>query len=336
MKVLVTGAAGFIGFHVTKKLYEMGHEVVAFDNLNEYYDVQLKISRLKELGFDQGSFDLNSTVVRNDRLSFIRGDLENYELLSEIFLDYSFDRVIHMAAQAGVRYSIEAPFSYVRSNLVGFANILEACRHFRVQHLVYASSSSIYGNINDVPFKESQKTDKPISLYAATKKSNELLAHAYSTLYQIQTTGLRFFTVYGPWGRPDMAPMLFASAIADNKPINVFNEGEMQRDFTYIDDVVHGIVKTMDYRNKDKIPFRIFNIGNSSPIHLMDFIKLMEKSMGRKAALNMMPMQPGDVKITYASTENLKKATGYSPNTSLRDGIITFVAWYKKYYNLKD
>lgn len=335
MKILVTGAAGFIGFHLTKKLKELGHSIIALDNLNAYYDVGLKMSRLQQLGFPQKAFEQDQLVRLDDSLAFIKGNLEDYELLSTLFSAHAFDVVVNMAAQAGVRYSIESPFSYIQTNLVGFANVLEACRHHNIKHLVYASSSSIYGNNTEIPFKETQKTDKPISLYAATKKSNELLAHSYSTLYGFQTTGLRFFTVYGPWGRPDMAPMLFASAIAENQPIKVFNNGEMQRDFTYIDDVVEGIVRVVQYKNPEKVPNKIFNIGNSQPIQLMEFIALMEKNMNRKAALQMMPMQPGDVKVTYASTESLKQATDYSPTTSLSDGIIKFVDWYKKYYGIQ-
>ena len=335
MKILVTGAAGFIGFHLTQRLVGMGHEVIGLDNLNTYYDVNLKYARLRELGFTQSEFNYGEIVVKDKNLGFIKCNLEDYEVLSAFFKKNKFDVIMHLAAQAGVRYSIESPFSYVQSNLVGFSNILELCRHHGVGHLIFASSSSVYGDNLDVPFKEDQKTDQQVSLYAATKKSNEVMAHAYSHLYGFQTTGLRFFTVYGPWGRPDMAPMLFAEAISKGNPIKVFNNGEMQRDFTYIDDIIEGLVKMLNHKRGEDLKHEVFNIGNASPIQLMDFITTMENELGEKALLQMMPMQPGDVKITYADTGKLEKAVAYRPTTSLQEGLCAFVKWYKDYHNFE-
>lgn len=334
MRILVTGVAGFIGFHLTKTLCELGHKVVGVDNINDYYDTKLKYNRLKEIGFDQFVVDGNNLIQskKYENLQFIKLDIVNLDRLQDLFSRNSFTQVIHLAAQAGVRYSIENPSTYIQSNLVGFGNILEMCRHFKVAHLLFASSSSVYGNSNDVPFSEDQNVDQPVSLYAATKKSNELMAYTYSHLYKFQLTGLRFFTVYGPWGRPDMAPMLFASAITQNKPINVFNKGNMLRDFTYIDDIIKGIIGCLSYENTKKPSYEIFNIGNSKPINLMDFISYMEEELQVRAEMNMMPMQAGDVKVTYADTNKLKKEIGYSPSTNLKKGLHEFVKWYKSYY----
>lgn len=333
MKILATGAAGFIGFHLTKKLLELGHEVVGIDNVNDYYDVNLKYGRLRELGIEFSSLEDGVTYFGEKGLEFLKCDLEDYSFLSELFRSKQFETVVHLAAQAGVRYSIESPFSYVKSNLVGFANILELCRHHSIQHLVYASSSSVYGDSTDIPFKESQRTDSPVSLYAATKKSNEVLAHAYSHLYGFRTSGLRFFTVYGPWGRPDMAPILFADAISKGETIKVFNQGNMKRDFTFVDDIVEGIIGVTTVKKRDSL-YEVYNIGNSKPVDLMEFIKEMERQLGKKAKLKMMPMQAGDVKLTYADTSKLADEVDYKPNTSLGVGLRTFVSWHQSYYNV--
>ena len=333
MKILVTGTAGFIGFHITKRLAEQGNEVVGLDNLNNYYDVNLKLARLKALGFEQVDFEYGKTIKNEEALSFVKCDLTDYESLNKLFSEFNFDAVIHLAAQAGVRYSIESPFSYVQSNLLGFSNILELCRHHKINHLIYASSSSVYGDSTDIPFREGQKTDSPVSLYAATKKSNEVMAYAYSHLYGFKATGLRFFTVYGPWGRPDMAPILFAEAIRKGETIKVFNNGEMQRDFTFIDDIVEGILGVLCSKNQNS-NHEVFNIGNSKPVDLMKFIEEMENQMDKKANLKMMPMQPGDVKMTFADTTKLADSIDYHPNTSLEEGLRTFVAWFKNYNQL--
>ncbi|MFS4466243.1 NAD-dependent epimerase/dehydratase family protein [Maribacter sp. 2210JD10-5] len=336
MKILVTGTAGFIGFHFTKKLIQLGHEVVGLDNINDYYDITLKYSRLKNLGLKKKEITSERLVKSKtyDNFQFIKLDLINNEGLVQLFNKEKFTVVAHLAAQAGVRYSIDHPSSYIASNLVGFGNILECCRKYRIDHLVYASSSSVYGDSKKTPFSEEDKVDHPVSLYAATKKSNELLAHAYSHLYKFQATGLRFFTVYGPWGRPDMAPMLFAKAITQNEPIKVFNHGEMQRDFTYIDDVVEGMVKTIGYKNKKKTKHQIFNIGNSKPVDLLKFIEIMEDALGHSAEKIMMPMQLGDVKTTYADTSKLRNETGYESKTDLKKGVNEFVKWYRSYYKI--
>ena len=331
MKILVTGTAGFIGFHLTKRLLEMGHEVVGIDNVNDYYDVNLKYGRLRELGIEFSELEDRVTYFGNKELEFIKCDLEDYSFLSELFTRKNFETVVHLAAQAGVRYSIESPFSYVKSNLVGFSNILELCRHHGIGHLVYASSSSVYGDSTDIPFKESHRTDSPVSLYAATKKSNEVLAHAYSQLYGFRTSGLRFFTVYGPWGRPDMAPILFANAISKGETIKVFNKGDMKRDFTFVDDIVEGIVGITAVEKRESL-YEVYNIGNSKPVDLMEFIKEMERQLGKKAKLKMMPMQAGDVKLTYADTSKLSDEVDYKPNTPLGDGLRTFVSWHQSYY----
>ncbi|HEY9202199.1 MAG TPA: NAD-dependent epimerase [Gammaproteobacteria bacterium] len=333
MKILVTGAAGFIGMHLAKRLLERGDEVVGIDNLNDYYSVQLKHDRLKQLdGFEN--------------FRFIEMDIADREAMAKLFKDEKFNRVMNLAAQAGVRYSLQNPLAYVDSNLVGFANILEGCRHNKVEHLVYASSSSVYGANTDMPFSVHHNVDHPVSLYAATKKSGELMAHTYSHLYGLPTTGLRFFTVYGPWGRPDMSPSLFAGAILRGEAINVFNEGKMQRDFTYIDDIVEGVVRVIDKvaePNPDfetsepdpassYAPYRIYNIGNNEPVQLMEFIETIENAVGKKAEKNMMGMQDGDVVATYANIDALVEAVAFKPATQLKDGIQQFVDWYKTYH----
>lgn len=319
MKILVTGAAGFIGMHLSKRLLHRGDVVVGLDNINDYYPQELKYARLKELECEEN-------------FKFIKGDIANREMLPELFAAEKFDVVVNLAAQAGVRYSIENPFAYIDANLVGFANILECCRHYPVKHLVYASSSSVYGGNTKTPFSEDDKVDNPVSLYAATKKANELMASCYSKLYAIPATGLRFFTVYGPWGRPDMAPMLFAKAISNGQPIKVFNNGDMMRDFTYVDDIVEGIVRVVDNapaEDADKRRAAVYNIGCSNPVKLMDFISTIENAIGRPAEKIMLPMQPGDVYQTYADTSKLEKVMGYKPTTTLKEGIGEFIKWYK-------
>ncbi|MCB4807489.1 NAD-dependent epimerase [Tamlana sp. 62-3] len=341
MKVLVTGAAGFIGFHVVSKLLNAGHFVVGFDNLNKYYSTQLKYDRLAQTGILKHKV-LNNVEVQSETYSnyfFIKMDLCQKEAVVQLFETHKFDIVIHLAAQAGVRYSIQNPEIYLKSNVDGFLNILEACRQNPVKHLVYASSSSVYGNHKKVPFSVKHKVDTPISLYAATKKSNELMAHTYSHLFKIPTTGLRFFTVYGPWGRPDMAPSLFTDAIINNKPIKIFNNGKMKRDFTYVDDIVKGIIGISKHppvaKNK-KPPYVLHNVGNSKPIKLMAFIKALENNLNIKAKKMFLPMQPGDVKRTFANVTSLKKAIGYKPTTSLNDGVKAFVDWYVDYFAEKN
>ena len=331
MKILVTGTAGFIGYHLAKKLLELGHEVVGYDNINDYYDTNLKYARLSELGIKKDQIKENELVqsLSYPKHKFIKANLEDSETLNKLFKTEKFDAICNLAAQAGVRYSIENPHAYISSNVVGFMNILEACRNYDVKNLSYASSSSVYGLNKSQPFKTTDMTDTPVSLYAATKKSNELMAHTYSHLYNIQTTGLRFFTVYGPWGRPDMAPMLFTDAILNNSAIKVFNNGDMSRDFTYIDDIVDGIVKVIE---KPSLNFDIYNIGNNSPIQLLDFIETLEKSIGKKAERNFLPMQEGDVVSTYADVIGLINNFNYKPDTKLADGIEQFVKWYKEFY----
>ncbi len=309
MKVLVTGAAGFIGFHFVKRLLDRGDEVVGIDNLNDYYPVVLKEARLAQL----------------PPFRFLRMDIADRQALPALFESERFDAVVHLAAQAGVRYSIENPWAYVDSNLVGFMNILECCRHYPVRHLVYASSSSVYGGNEKTPFSEEDKVDNPVSLYAATKKSNELMAGCYCRLYGMKATGLRFFTVYGPWGRPDMSPMLFASAIRAGRPIKVFNNGDMMRDFTYVDDIVEGVVRVLD---KAPAQHEVYNIGCSRPVRLMDFISEMESALGCEAEKIMLPMQPGDVYQTYADTSKLERDMGYKPSVTLHEGIARFIDWY--------
>ena len=314
MKVLVTGVAGFIGMHCTRRLLARGDEVVGVDNLSPYYCVELKRARLKQL--------------EQRALRFHELDISGAAPLTALFEREKPQAVLHLAAQAGVRYSLVNPASYVQSNLVGFANVLDACRAFPPRHLVFASSSSVYGNNAKLPWSETDNVDHPISLYAATKKANELSAHAYSHLYGLQTTGLRYFTVYGPWGRPDMSAMLFAQAILDGKPIQVFNHGDMQRDFTYIDDIVEGTLRVLD----QPAPYAIYNIGNHTPVGLLDYIAALERAFGAKAKLEMKPMQPGDVKATYADTRALAKAVGFAPSTPLASGLARFAEWFRSYY----
>jgi len=335
VKILVTGAAGFIGMHVTERLLARGDEVVGIDNLNDYYDVSLKEARLARL--------TPSAAFRFRRL-----DVADREGIADLFRREAPQRVIHLAAQAGVRYSLKNPHAYVDSNLVGFVNVLEGCRHVNVEHLVYASSSSVYGGNTKLPFSEHDNVDHPVSLYAATKKANELMAHTYSHLYGLPTTGLRFFTVYGPWGRPDMALFLFTKAILEGRPIEVFNHGRMQRDFTYIDDIVEGVVRVTDRPPTanaafDKsepdpaaswAPYRVFNIGNHRPVELMTYIETLEAALGRCAEKVFLPLQDGDVPATSADTSRLRSETGFAPNTSVEDGITRFVAWYRHYYGI--
>lgn len=332
MKFLVTGAAGFIGFHACKRLLQAGHEVVGLDNMNDYYDVNLKQARLD--------------LLQSPLFSFHKIDLADRVRMEQLFVAEKFDRVIHLAAQAGVRYSLENPHAYADSNLLGFLNILEGCRHNHVEHLLYASSSSVYGLNRKMPFSTDDSVDHPVSLYAATKKANELMAHTYSHLYGIPTTGLRFFTVYGPWGRPDMALFKFTKAMLEGKSIDVYNYGKMKRDFTYIDDIVEAIIRLQDILpNKDNewsvesgspatssAPYRVYNIGNSSPVELMDYITALEEALGMEAEKNMMPMQPGDVIETSADTAALYNAIDFKPETTVKKGVESFVNWYKKYY----
>jgi UDP-glucuronate 4-epimerase len=335
MKILVTGAAGFIGMTTTLRLLDRGDQVVGLDNLNDYYDVSLKQSRLDRL-----------TPHANFR--FVKCDVADREGVATLFAAEKFDRVIHLAAQAGVRYSLQNPHAYIDSNVVGFMNILEACRHNQVGHLVYASSSSVYGGNTRMPFSEHDSVDHPVSMYAATKKANELMAHTYSHLFGLPTTGLRFFTVYGPWGRPDMALFLFTKAILEGRAIDVFNHGNMQRDFTYVDDIVEGVVRVLDRpatasASYDPLvadpatsnaPYRVFNIGNNNPVPLLDFIGCIEEALGRKAEKNLLPLQDGDVPATYANTDALRYWVGFVPATPVKDGIARFVKWYREYYKL--
>lgn len=336
-KILVTGAAGFIGFHLSKKLLELNFIVVGLDNINDYYDVGLKYGRLQELGIQQqeASIFLNKTTSTEfgDQLSFIRMNLEDQKALPELFQNEKFDLVCNLAAQAGVRYSLENPKAYIESNINGFLNLLECCRHNNVSKLVYASSSSVYGNSDDVPFKETQNVDNPISLYAATKKSNELMAHTYSHLYGIQTIGLRFFTVYGPWGRPDMAMFLFTDAIINDRPIKIFNHGNLSRDFTFIDDIIDGVIATITINTQGI--YKLYNIGNSKPVKLLDFIEEIEQSLSKGALKEMHDMQDGDVYQTYADVSALSKDYNYQPNTPINTGVEKFIEWYKKYYSIE-
>ena len=335
MKILVTGAAGFIGMSTALRLLARGDVVVGLDNMNDYYEVALKESRLQRLTSQPG-------------FRFIKGDIADRAGMAKLFAEEKFDKVIHLAAQAGVRYSIQNPHAYVDSNLVGFVNVLEGCRHNQVQHLVYASSSSVYGGNTKMPFSEHDSVDHPVSLYAATKKANELMAHTYSHLYGLPTTGLRFFTVYGPWGRPDMSPFLFAGAILNKRPIDVFNHGNMQRDFTYIDDIVEGVIRSLD-RNAEcnpayvpddadpatsTAPYGVFNIGNNDPVQLLDFIGAIESAIGQKAEKRLLPMQDGDVPATFADTALLNDWVGFAPSTPIQEGVNRFVAWYREYYSI--
>ena len=329
----MTGVCGFIGMHVAIRLLEQGHEIVGLDNINDYYDVTLKHDRL-------------ARIKPFDKFRFIKLDIADAQQTEALFAKEKFQRVVNLAAQAGVRYSLINPHAYISSNIVGFTNILEGCRHNQVEHLVYASSSSVYGSNSNMPFSVHQNVDHPVSFYAATKKSNELMAHSYSHLYALPTTGLRFFTVYGPWGRPDMAPSLFAGAIQQGRPINVFNKGKMQRDFTYIDDIVEGVVRVLDqvakpdtlYSNETPdpgtsyAPYKLYNIGNEEPVELMAFIETIENAMGKKVEKKMLPMQSGDVTATFADIDDLKKAIGFAPKISLSAGVAKFIAWYKDYH----
>jgi UDP-glucuronate 4-epimerase len=333
MKVLVTGAAGFIGMHVSERLLARGDTVVGLDNLNDYYDPTLKEARLARL-------------QPHAAFRFVKMDVADRPGIERLFAEEGFDRVVHLAAQAGVRYSLVNPHAYVDSNVVGFMNILEGCRHQRVQHLVYASSSSVYGGNTHMPFSEHHNVDHPVSMYAATKKANELMAHTYSHLFGLPTTGLRFFTVYGPWGRPDMALFLFTKAILEGRPIDVFNHGRMVRDFTYVDDIAEGVVRTLDHvaaadpafdatapdPARSHAPYRVFNIGNHDPVQLMDFIEAIEQALGRSAAKNFLPLQDGDVPATFADVSELADWTRFKPGTPVRDGVARFVAWYRDYY----
>lgn len=335
MKILLTGAAGFIGSTAAHRLLARGDTVVGLDNLNDYYDVRLKEDRLARL-------------LPHPGFGFVKMDVADRPGIERLFAEGGFDRVIHLAAQAGVRYSLKNPHAYVDSNLVGFMNILEGCRHARVQHLVYASSSSVYGGNTKMPFSEADSVDHPVSMYAATKKANELMAHTYSHLFGLPTTGLRFFTVYGPWGRPDMALFLFTKAILEGRPIDVFNHGNMQRDFTYVDDIVEGVIRVLDRPAEPdpafdplapnpgtgSAPYRVFNIGNHDPVPLLDFIAAIEEALGRKAQKNLLPLQDGDVPATYADVDALSAWTGFAPKTDIRTGIGRFVAWYRDYYKV--
>jgi len=335
MKILVTGSAGFIGSMLSIRLLERDDEVVGIDNHNNYYDPKIKEARLERL-------------IKYKNYKHYKTDLNDNKKLSEIFKIHKFQKVVNLAAQAGVRYSIENPLAYINSNIVGFAHILENCRNNKVEHLVYASTSSVYGANTKMPFSEHDSVNHPLSVYAASKKSNELMAHSYSYLYQLPTTGLRFFTVYGPWGRPDMALFKFTKAIIEEKPIDVFNNGKHTRDFTYIDDIVEGVIKTLDnpatsnvnWNSKQpdpatsRAPWRIYNIGNNNPVQLMDYIKALEKTLGKKAKINFLPLQPGDVPDTYANVDNLKKKFNYKPSTSVISGVSNFVKWYKDYFRI--
>jgi len=335
MKILVTGSAGFIGSMLSIRLLERDDEVVGIDNHNNYYDPKIKEARLERL-------------IKYKNYKHYKTDLNDNKKLSEIFKIHKFQKVVNLAAQAGVRYSIENPLAYINSNIVGFAHILENCRNNKVEHLVYASTSSVYGANTKMPFSEHDSVNHPLSVYAASKKSNELMAHSYSYLYQLPTTGLRFFTVYGPWGRPDMALFKFTKAIIEEKPIDVFNNGKHTRDFTYIDDIVEGVIKTLDnpatsnvnWNSKQpdpatsRAPWRIYNIGNNNPVQLMDYIKALEKTLGKKAKINFLPLQPGDVPDTYANVDNLKKKFNYKPSTSVISGVSNFVKWYKDYFQI--
>ncbi|MDB4060217.1 NAD-dependent epimerase/dehydratase family protein [Flavobacteriaceae bacterium] len=336
MKILVTGAAGFIGFHTCLKLVNLGHEVYGIDNINDYYDSKLKFDRLNELGFNEAETKLFKNEVQSAKfnsLRFSRIDLVDYESIDILFRKEQFELVCNLAAQAGVRYSIENPKAYIDSNICGFLNILEGCRNYKVKHLVYASSSSVYGENKKVPFKTTDNVDHPISLYAATKKSNELMAHTYGHLYGFKTTGLRFFTVYGPWGRPDMAYYLFAEAISNDKPIKVFNNGQMERDFTYIDDIVNGVTKIIEKNIDSREHYKIYNIGNNKTESLQNFIATIETAMGKKAIKEMYPMQQGDVPRTFANIDELINDYDYKPNTSIKEGLMKFILWHNKSIN---
>tara|TARA_B100000963_G_scaffold65161_1_gene53350 strand:+ start:1486 stop:2517 length:1032 start_codon:yes stop_codon:yes gene_type:complete len=339
MKILVTGAAGFIGFHTCLKLVNLGHEVYGIDNINDYYDPKLKYDRLKELGFNKAESKVFKNEVRSTKFSslkFSRLDLIDYRSINILFKREQFEIVCNLAAQAGVRYSIDNPKVYIDSNISGFLNILEGCRNYKVEHLVYASSSSVYGENDKVPFEITDNVDYPISLYAATKKSNELMAHTYGHLYGFKTTGLRFFSVFGPWGRPDMAYYLFTEAIYNDQPIKVFNNGEMKRDFTYIDDIVNGVVRVIEKNIDSREHYKLYNIGNNKTESLKDFISTIEKAMGKEATKEIYPMQLGDVSKTFADIKELIKDYNYTPNTDINSGIESFITWYLNYKKIKN
>ena len=351
MKILVTGSVGFIGSFAAEGLVDRGDEVIGLDSINDYYDVNLKYGRLEKDGIDRSAIKKDSLVKSSkySNYSFIKMKLEDRQGLERLFKTEGFDMVCHMAAQAGVRYSITNPHAYIESNIVGFQNILEACRYNNIRHLVYASSSSVYGLNENYPFSTHDNVDHPISIYAATKKSNELMAHAYSHLYGLPTTGLRFFTVYGPWGRPDMALFIFTKAILEERPIDIYNNGKMKRDFTYIDDIIKGIINVLDTPPKGNsgwsgrhpdpssspAPYRIYNIGRNSPVSLMDFIDSIERSVGKRAKRNYLPMQPGDVPATWADVDDLVRDLDYSPHVQIREGVERFVKWYMEYFKIE-
>lgn len=348
-KILITGASGFIGYYLSKRLLKDEFSVIGIDNINEYYDINLKYARLKELGIDHDQIEYNKAVQseKYPNFTFIKLNLEDAEGMAQLFENYKIDKVCNLGAQAGVRYSIENPMAYVTSNIIGFTNLMEqSCLH-HVGHVVYASSSSVYGLNSKMPFSTHDATNHPVSYYAATKKANELMAHVYSKLYNLPTTGLRFFTVYGPWGRPDMSPMLFADAIMNEKPLKVFNNGDMGRDFTYVEDIVEGVFRVLqkpatannnwDSSNPDpsssNVPYRIYNIGNSNPVRLLDYIETLETALDKKAIKEFLPMQAGDVMNTYSDVDDLERDFDFRPNTSLKDGLDKFANWYKSYYN---
>jgi len=351
MKILVTGSAGFIGFHVVKKLIEKGYEIIGLDNINDYYDIGLKYARLSQLGLEEDKIIYNKLINNNihSYYRFIKLNLEDTENILRLFKTEKFQIVIHLAAQAGVRFSLENPGKYISSNIEGFMNIIEGCRYYNINHLIYASSSSVYGLNEKFPFSTHDNVDHPISLYAASKKANELIAHSYSHLFNIPSTGLRFFTVYGPWGRPDMALFHFTKSILENNPINIFNNGLMERDFTYIDDIVNGILLIMEKPatpnkswnglkpdpDSSIAPYKIYNIGKGNPVKLMDFIEAIEKELGIVAIKNFLPLQPGDVIKTWADTTELIKDFNYQPKTDIQEGVKQFIRWYLSYYNLK-
>lgn len=333
-KVLVTGSAGFIGMHTSLTLATQGFEVIGIDNLNTYYSVELKLARLQQQGIETQQIQYGRKCKGIENVSFIQLDITDEHEINTLFENEQFDYIIHLAAQAGVRYSIENPHAYVDSNVKGFLNILEASKNNKVKHLVYASSSSVYGLNEKVPFEEADQTDRQVSLYAATKKANEAMAHSYACVHQLPVTGLRFFTVYGPWGRPDMALFKFTKNMLEGSPIDVYNEGKLSRDFTYITDIVEGIKNVLlEPNSKSAQPYQVFNIGRGKPIALMDFIAAIEKALGTKALLNYMPMQPGDVSVTFASTNEIESQIGYKPKVSLGIGVESFVNWYKEFYN---
>lgn len=350
MKILITGNAGFIGYHLVESLVQRKDQIIGLDSINDYYDVSVKYGRLKNCGFEKSAIEYNQLVKSSKypNLSFIKLNLEDKDNIEKLFEREKFDKVINLAAQAGVRYSLVNPQAYIDSNIIGFLNILECCRNYSIKHLTYASSSSVYGLNEKQPFSTKDNVDHPVSLYASSKKSNELMAHTYSHLFKIPTTGLRFFTVYGPWGRPDMALFIFTKAILENKPIDVYNYGKMMRDFTYISDIIQGIVKVHDNppegnknwdpKNPDpsssSAPYKIYNIGNSKPVELMSFVETIEEELGKKAKINLLPIQLGDVPATYADVTDLIENLNYQPQTSVREGIKNFINWYKEFYSI--